>query len=357
VYGVILAGGKGKRFWPRSRGARPKQLLDVTGAGSMLSLTWRRLAAFIPPERIFLLTIEEQASAIHEELPALPPAHIFIEPVGRNTAPSIAVAAELVRRGGGADEPCLVCPADHVIADEDAFRRVAAAAAAFAAEREALVTFGIVPSHPATGYGYIESGAGAGVEGGVSFLEAKRFHEKPDAARAAEYLRAGTYFWNSGIFVWRPSVYLAAWSRFLPEGASPLAAIAAALGTGAERETIAREYPRMPAVSVDYGILEKAGNVVVAPVEFGWSDVGSWDALFGLLGADEAGNAGAGGMELVDCKRNLFFNPGGFTAAVGVDDLVVVVDGGAVLVCRRGESERVREITESLERKNRGDLL
>lgn len=357
MYGVILAGGKGKRFWPRSRAARPKQLLDVAGGGSMLSLTWRRLAAFIPPERIFLLTIEEQAAAIRGELPALDPANIFIEPAGRNTAPSIAVAAALARRGGGPDEPLLVCPADHVIGDEEEFRRVAAAAAAYASARDALVTFGVVPTHPATGYGYVEAGDGAGVEGGVTFFAAKRFHEKPDAARAAEYLRAGTYFWNSGIFVWRPSVYLSAWSRFLPEGAAPLEAIAASLGTKAERATIAREYPRMPAISVDYGILEKAENVVVAPAEIGWSDVGSWDALFALLGADASGNAGAGGMELVDCSGNLFFNPGGFTAAVGVDGLVVVVDGATVLVCRRGESERVREITESLERKKRGDLL
>lgn len=357
MYGVILAGGKGKRFWPRSRAARPKQLLDVAGTGSMLSLTWRRLASFIPPERIILLTVEEQAPAARGELPALLPSNVFVEPVGRNTAPSIAVAAEIVRRRGGADEPCLVCPADHVIGDEESFRRLAASAAAFAKRRDALVTFGVVPSYPATGYGYIETGAPAGEESGVPFFAAKRFHEKPEAARAAAYVSAGTYYWNSGIFVWRPSVFLAAWTRYLPGGAEPLAAIAAALGTADEGGIVAREYPRMPAVSVDYGILEKADNVFVAPAEMRWSDVGSWDALFGLLAGDASGNAGAGARELVDCERSLFFNPEGFTAAVGVSDVIVVVDGGTVLVCRRGESERVREIVEALERKKRAELL
>ncbi len=357
MYGVILAGGKGKRFWPRSRAARPKQFLDIAGEGSMLSLTWRRLSAFIPPERILVVTVDEQARPVREELPALLPGNVFVEPEGRNTAPAIAVAAALARRRGAAEEPLLVCPADHSIRGEAELGRIVAAASALAGKRDALVTFGVVPAFPATGYGYIESGESVAVEDGVSFFEAKRFHEKPDAARAADYLRAGTYFWNSGIFLWRPSVYLAAWARFLPEGVAPLEAIEAAIGTAAERETIEREYPRLPAISVDYGILEKAGNVVVAPADIGWSDVGSWDSLFDMLAADAAGNAGAGGRELVDCKRNLFFNPGGFTAAVGVDDIIVVVDGGTVLVCRRGESQRVREITDSLERNDRKELL
>jgi mannose-1-phosphate guanylyltransferase len=355
MYGVILAGGKGKRFWPYSRAAKPKQFLDITGEGSMLAVTFRRIAALVSPDRIFILTLEELVPLVRNEVPRLPKGHIFAEPVGRNTAPSIAVAAALVRRAGG-DEPFLVCPADHTIADEGAFRRAVRAAAVVAARRDVLVTFGVVPTYPATGYGYIEAGRELDTSRGVSVLEAKRFHEKPDAKRAAAYVRR-RYFWNSGIFLWRPSVFLDAWSRHLDGGLAPLDAIERALGTRNLRRVAAREYPRMPAISVDYGILEKARNVVVVPAAVGWSDVGSWDSLLDLLPTDRRGNAGAGELELVDAHNSLFFNPGGVTAAVGVDDLIVVVKGTTVLVCRRGESQRVREIIERLEKSKCTALL
>lgn len=345
MYGVILAGGKGTRFWPASRADKPKQFLDITGEGSMLSLTWKRLSAFIPPERIIVLTVEPLVRLVRRELPRLRADHLFVEPVGRNTAPSIAVAAALVRRFGG-DEPFLVCPADHSIADERAFRRVVRAGAAVAASRDELVTFGVVPAYPATGYGYIEAGRALGGRGAARRVT--KFHEKPDAKRAAAYCRARRYFWNSGIFIWRPSVFLEAWARFIPGGARPLAAIERSLGGRAARRVVEREYPRMPSISVDYGILEKAPNVVVMSADIGWSDVGSWDSLFDLLRADGRGNAGAGRMEIVDSRNNLLFNPGGVTAAVGVEDLIVVVDGRNALVCKRGESQRVREIADRL---------
>lgn len=356
MYGVILAGGRGKRFWPYSRAAAPKQFLDITGEGSMLALTFRRLSALMPPERIFVLTLEDLIGAVRKELPGLGRNRVFAEPVGRNTAPSIAVAAALVRRAGG-DEPMLVCPADHTIADERAFRRAVTAAATVAARRDVLVTFGVTPSYPATGYGYIEAGRVFERAKGYDVLAVKRFHEKPDAKRAAAYVRAHRYYWNSGIFLWRPSVFMDAWARHLPGGRAPLAAMARALGTREFRRVVAREYRKMPAISVDYGILERADNVVVIPADIGWSDVGSWDSLFEILGTDARGNAGAGRLELVDARNSLFFNPGGVTAAVGVDGIIVVVDGTTVLVCKRGDSQRVREIIDQLEKKKRTDLL
>ena len=356
MYGVILAGGKGKRFWPYSRAAKPKQFLDVTGGGSMLALTYRRLAGLMPSDRILVLTTEDLVPLVRKGLPRLGRDAVFAEPVGRNTAPSIAVAATIVRRMGG-DVPFLVCPADHMIAKEEAFRRAVLAASGFAGKRDVLVTFGIVPPYPATGYGYVEAGVELETKSGITLFKAKRFHEKPGAAKAAAYVRARRYYWNSGIFLWRPSVFLTAWSRYLPEGEAPLAEIEHALGTRGLRRVVAREYPKMPAVSVDYGILEKAANVVVIPADIGWNDVGSWDSLFDLLRADRRGNTGAGRLELVDSRDNLFFNPEGVTAAVGVDNLIVVVEGKTVLVCRRGDSQRVREIIDRLEKKHRTDLL
>lgn len=356
MYGVILAGGKGTRFWPYSRAARPKQFLDITGGGSMLALTYRRLAGLVPEDRILVFTSEELVSLVRKEVPRLRPSAIFAEPEGRNTAPAIAVASALVNRLGG-DTPFLVCPADHAVADEGAFRRAVRAARFFAGAREALVTFGIVPSYPATGYGYVEAGSKLEERGGVALFKAKRFHEKPGARKAASYVRARRYYWNSGIFIWRPSVFRAAWARYIPEGEKPLAAIERALGTRGLQRVVRREYPKMPAISVDYGILEKAANVVVVPADMGWNDVGSWDSLFDLLRADSQGNAGAGRLDLVDSRNNLFFNPEGETAAVGVDNLIVVVHGRTVLVCRRGDSQRVREIIARLQRERRTDLL
>lgn len=356
MYAAILAGGKGKRFWPFSRNVRPKQYLDITGGGSMLSLTYGRLNEFIPLDRLFLLTLEEQLSLVREELPRLPVENIFTEPVGRNTAPSLAVAAGMVRQRGE-DEPILCCPADHLIRDVDAFRSLVEAAAVIAAERDVLITFGIRPDRPATGYGYIEAGDPVDARDGKSFHAVDKFHEKPDEERAAEYVRSGNFFWNSGIFLWRPSVFLSAWSRHLPEGVAPLGRVVAALGTDAEAETVRDEYPKMPSISVDYGILEKADNVLVAPADFDWNDVGSWDALFDILQSDGSGNVSLGETEILGSQGNLFFNPDGVTAAIGVEDLVVVVKDTTVLVCKRGQSEKVKELIESIEGKGRKELL
>jgi mannose-1-phosphate guanylyltransferase len=356
VYAVILAGGKGRRFWPLSRSARPKQYLDITGEGSMLSLTYRRVTEFIPPERLLLLTLEEQMPLVRDALPQLPKENIFAEPVGRNTAPSLAVAAEMVRQRGG-DVPMLCCPADHLIRDVGAFGALAKAAAVVADAGDFLVTFGIKPDRPATGYGYIEAGDAIEERDGKSFLAVKRFHEKPDVQRAEEYVRSGNFYWNSGIFLWRPSVFLSAWSRYLPEGAGPLQRLAGALQTGGGGDVIREEYSNMPSISVDYGILEKTDNVLVTPADFDWSDVGSWDALFDILRSDGAGNVSLGEIEVLGSRGNLFYNPGGVTAAIGIEDIVLVANGTTILVCKRGESERVKELMHSIESKGKEELL
>ena len=356
MYAVILAGGKGKRFWPYSRNERPKQFLNITGEGSMLAVTFDRLAGMVPPEQILLLTLNEHVAIVREELPALPAGNIFSEPVGRNTAPSLAVGAAMVRRMGG-DVPMICCPADHVIRDYDAFRDVVGAAERVAAGRDVLITFGIKPRYAATGYGYIEAGPGAEVQDGHSFHRVVKFHEKPDEERAEEYISTGNFFWNSGIFMWRPSVFLAAWERCLPEGAEPLRRIADSLGGERGEEIVAAEYPRMPATSVDYGILERIENTVVFPTELGWSDVGSWDALSEILSKDDSGNVGTRLIGTIDSSNNIIFNPNGVTAVIGVEDIIVVVDGGTVLVCKRGQSQRVRDLVEAIEKKGIDQFL
>jgi mannose-1-phosphate guanylyltransferase/mannose-6-phosphate isomerase len=306
------------------------------------------MRSFLPAERILVLTAADQADAVRSDLSELIPGNLFAEPVGRNTAPSLAAAAAIVR-ARGSDDSVLCCPSDHLIADEEAFR-AAVAAAGEAAAGDVLVTFGIEPTGPETGYGYIEAAAGEPERG---ILKVERFHEKPDRDTARGYLEKGNFFWNSGIFVWRPSVFIEAWDAFLPEGTEPLRGIESAAGEGREAEAAAELYPRMPSISVDFGILEKADNVIVVPVSMGWSDVGSWDALGEILDGDASGNSGTGEMELIDSSGNIIYNPEGFTAVVGVDDIIVAVSGGRVLVCRKGESQRVREILQRLEEKDR----
>ncbi|MBD3180311.1 MAG: NTP transferase domain-containing protein, partial [Candidatus Latescibacteria bacterium] len=344
MYAVILAGGKGRRFWPASSEKRPKQFLSIAGERSMLSITYERLSSFIPPEKIILITVEDQIELARKELPDLPSCNLVAEPSGRNTAPALALAALMVRERSG-DEPLLACPADHLITERDNFTDLAVRASGFAADSEILITFGIKPEYAATGYGYIESG-GEINGGGGNILEVRRFHEKPERDLAEDYIRRGGFFWNSGIFVWRPSVFLQAWEVYLPSGSQPLREIAGSIGKPEMTRVIKKNYPRLPAISVDYGILEKAENVAVIPGELGWNDVGSWDALYDIHEADGKNNISIGDSEAIDSGGCIFYNPGGFTAAIGVKDIIVVSRDGIVMVCRRGESQKVREIVD-----------
>lgn len=357
MHAVILAGGEGKRFWPLSTAEKPKQFIDIAGYGSMLSVTFNRISNIVPPERILIFTVRRQYDLVRSELPDIPAGNIFAEPVGRNTAPSLAVAAMMVLKRWG-DDPMICCPSDHIISGEEEFCRVASAAAGIAGNNDVLVTLGIRPDRPATGYGYIECGkpfADDGESPGERGKEerspfmVRRFHEKPAAEVAEGYLERGGFLWNSGMFIWRPSVFLSAWNSYVPEGAGPLDRMAASMSDDPDIALIDEEYPKMPSLSVDYGILEKAGNVLVIPADIGWTDVGSWDALYEMMDKDADGNAARGAAVSVDASGNLFFNPRGKTAAVGVHDLIVVSDGGNVLVCRRGQSQRVKDLLEDNE--------
>ncbi|RKZ07976.1 mannose-1-phosphate guanylyltransferase [bacterium] len=355
MYAVILAGGRGKRFWPVSISKKPKQFVDIDGTDSMLASTFRRISSFIDKDEIIILTQEGMVDQVVEAIPGFDRARVFAEPVGRNTGPSIAAASILIRKFAG-DVPFITCPADHMIDNVEMFVKASRYAGRLASENDVLVTFGIKPKFAATGYGYIETGD-TFLSDELDSFRVKSFHEKPDADTASRYLEAGNFFWNSGIFVWRPSVFLDSVARYMPDALVVLNHLEEAIDRGDFDKVFRKEYEKMPSISVDYGVLEKADNVVTLPVDLGWSDVGSWDALYELLARDENGNAGRGDYLSVGSKGNLLFNPDGFVASIDVDDVIVAVLGGAVLVCKRGSSQKVKELVELMEKRGLNRFL
>jgi mannose-1-phosphate guanylyltransferase len=340
---VILSGGSGTRLWPLSRAARPKQMLDLTGSGSMLAMTAGRVA---DPHRFaapWVVAGTGQAEAIEQALPAL--GKLILEPAARNTAPAIALAALAAEP----DDLLLILPSDQLIADAAGFRAAVARAAPYAREGW-IVTFGMAPDRAETGYGYVERGAELG--GGVH--RAERFVEKPDAATAARYLAGGRHDWNGGIFLMRAGTYLDALEAHAPDIArAARAAMEAAPRDGLRIHPGEAAFARSPAVSIDYAVMEKAEKVAVAPVSVGWSDVGSWEALLEVSQRDVDGNALSGDVIALGASGCLIRSDGPLVAAIGVEDLVVVATADAVLIVPKAESQRVKEIVEGLKEKGR----
>ena len=325
---VILSGGAGTRLWPLSRAGRPKQLLDLTGGGSMLALTAARVADPALYSAPAIVAGEDQAEAVSAELPG---ARLLLEPCSRNTAPAIALAA----LEAAPDDLLLVLPSDHLVRDPAGFNAAVRRAAPFAREGW-IVTFGMKAERPETGYGYVERGAALG-EG---VFAAERFVEKPDAATAAGFVAGGRHDWNGGIFLMRSGTYLDALERHAPE-------ILACVREG--------RFAEAPALSIDYAVMEKAGKVAVAPVDIGWSDIGSFEALRDSAERDSDGNALAGDVLAIDVHGCLIRSDGPLVAALGVEDLVIVATEGAVLVAPRAQSQRVKEIVEALKARGRGE--
>lgn len=345
TYAVVMAGGSGTRFWPASRKARPKQFLPISGGQPMLAETCARLAGLVPLERTLVVTAESQAELVRRTLPGLPRENVLCEPAARNTAPCVAFAAEEIARRAP-DSLQIVLPADHVIRPLEAFQRTLRAALAAATREEALVIFGVRPDHPATGYGYIEAGATLAELDGEPLYAVKRFVEKPDRARAEQFLAAGTFLWNSGMFVWHTRAIRAALATHAP-------AIAAGFARLAAGEALERVYPQLPSVAIDVAVLEKAANVRMLPIGYGWNDVGSWSALPEVHAPDAQGNwrALSGGARLVaeDARGCVAYAEGDeVIALVGVRDLVVVRAGRATLVCPRERAQDVKKIVERL---------
>ena len=356
MFAVIMAGGKGSRFWPRSREKMPKHLLDIQGERTIVRETVDRIRPLVPPERTLIVTGRSHAAELIRQLPDIPAENILIEPVGRNTAPCIGLAA-LHIRNRVPDAVMLVLPSDHRIGDEITFRKVLAAAGRIAAEGSSLVTIGIRPTGPETGYGYIEQGDPFPSGEHDEIHRVRSIREKPPLEQAREFLRRGSFLWNSGMFVWRASTILEAIEKFLPELHAGLLQIREALGTEREEEIVGEVYSAQKAVSIDYGVMEKAKNVLVVSRDFDWSDLGSWDALWEVSEKDENGNVIRGAWIGIDAFDSLVHSPGKMVALVGVRDLLVVETDDALLVCRRGRSQDVRKVVEALEKDGRKHYL
>jgi mannose-1-phosphate guanylyltransferase len=357
VYPVVMAGGSGTRFWPLSRRSRPKQFLDLAGEGPLLAATVRRLPPLALPADTYVVCGPAHARAARRLLKGVPAANVLVEPCARNTAPCVGLAALHVaardRKG-----VMLMLPADHHIARPDAFRAALAQAAGLAAKGH-IATIGIRPHAPETGYGYLKVGAklpkGRGRAGAH---RVERFVEKPDVITAARYLADGHYLWNSGIFAFRADVILDEIRRAMPVLGEQLGAIQKALGTPAYKRTLARVFPDCPSISIDYGVMEKSQQIVVVPADFGWSDVGSFAALPDVRSTDHVGNVAEGEALVIDGQNNVVLAVGGRPVAViGLEGVVVVDAGDAILVCKKDRAQDVRKAVDELARRGRDEVL
>jgi len=353
---VIPAGGGGTRLWPRSRQSTPKQFLDIVTPGrTMLQETVDRVSPdLVSPDHLYVITSARHAGTAAEQLGGTPRGNIIGEPMGRDSAPAIGLMAALLERRLGGDAVMIVLPADHVILDVAAFRR-ALNAAADAARDGYLVTLGIPPTGPDTGFGYIQRGDS--ISDAVHTV--KQFREKPDRETAQAYVESGEYYWNAGMFIAKVSHFRDLYRRYLPDLEPVLASLVDAVGTAAEPDVFATEFPKLTKISFDYAIAEKAERVAVVPAKMGWNDVGSWARLADVLGdsADENGSITVGHVRIVGSQNALVYSPDKMVALIGLDDVVIVDTPDALLVAHRSRSEEVKKIVDQLNADGRKDLL
>jgi mannose-1-phosphate guanylyltransferase len=349
LHAIIMAGGSGTRFWPRSRRDRPKQLLRLAGESTMLQQTVARVEHLVPPERVFIITGADQAEATRAQLPELPSGNIVAEPAPRDTAPCVALAAGMVASRDPSGT-MIVMPADHVIEPVEAFRTsVQAAVEVVDDDPTALVTFGVTPNRPETGYGYIERGEELAKKQGIPVYRVLQFREKPDRQTAERFVAAGNFLWNAGIFVWRARTILDAIREYRPRLGEGFEPIRQALGTSDEGEALARHFPQLERVPIDKAVMEHAPNVRVLEVPYDWNDVGDWRALAALLERDATGNAIQGHVVARDTRDSIIISDdGGIVATLGVDDLVVVHSGKATLVARKDRLDDLKALVEGL---------
>lgn len=355
MYSVIMAGGRGSRFWPRSRKKSSKQTLNIIGKNTMIQDTVRRLIPIGGADKIIIITNALLLDEIRKQLPEIPPENVIAEPAGRSTAPCIGLAAVLVRnRAPGAVMACFA--ADHLIEDVARFHADVKFAGQVAAELDTLVTFGVPVFRPDTGFGYIQAGEIVREGEGLA-RRVVRFVEKPGRETAERFMKDPDYFINSGMFVWKTDTFLAEMERHLPKMHEGLMKIAAALGTPFELKALNEEFAKFESVSVDYGIMEKSDRVVMVTAGFGWNDIGSWESLHHVWPKDGAGNAVIGRKLVMDTEGCLIYSPKKLVAAIGLKDMIIVETDDALLVCRKDRAQDVSRIIEELRKKKLEEYL
>ena len=351
---LIMAGGRGERFWPKSRRSLPKQFLSLTDDGkTMIQLTVERILPLVAPEDIYIATNRDYKALVREQLPEVPEENILCEPVGKNTAPCIGLGAEHMKKKYG-DAMMLVLPSDHLIKYNTIFINTLEDAIDVAAEGKNLVTIGITPDAPETGYGYIRLKSN---ERCRRAFKVDRFVEKPDLERAKEYLASEEYLWNSGMFVWKVSTVLENLQKYLPDTFAGLERIGAAVGTADEQAVLEKEFSAFKAESIDYGIMEKAKNIYILTGAFGWDDVGSWLAVGRIKKSNEFDNVIDGNVITVDTKNTIVQGGKKLLAVVGVKDLIIVDTEDALLVCDKHSAGSIKKVVENLQICNRTEYL
>jgi len=349
---VIMAGGVGSRFWPKSRAKEPKQLLNLFSASSMIQNTVERMKGLVRDENIFIITNKIQKVLIAKQLPQLPIENIIEEPFGKNTAAAIGLASIIIDKKIK-NAVTIVLPADHLINDTKEFQRVIKEASDFAYIEKSLVTIGINPTRPDTGYGYIQ----------IDEIEAQTFHkvirfaEKPNYDTAKRFLEAGDFFWNSGMFIWRVDVILCEIAEYMPDLYEGIQTISHVIGTSDYDDVLAKVYGQLKSISIDYGIMEKSHNVRLIKGKFDWSDVGSWDAVYHLLEKDNKGNVGKGDVYFGNTNGTYVNSENKFTAVIGVNNLLVINTDDATLVCHRDYAQDVKLIVDYLKMNKKDELL
>ena len=343
-YCVIMAGGVGARFWPRSRRMMPKQFLDILGTGrSFIRQTYERFAPMVPAENFLVVTNQNYKDLVLQHLPELRPEQVLCEPIGRNTAPCIAYAAYTLLKQDPEAE-MIVTPSDHLILDEESFRKIISECLDFAAEHDALMTVGIKPTRPDTGYGYIQ------VSDDQPVSKVKCFTEKPNLELAQTFLQCGEFFWNSGIFIWKVRTIIEAFGKYLPEHDALFRGVMRALGTEAENNAVNMAFSECRSISIDYGVMEKADNVYVRCGEFGWSDVGTWGSVYQHARKDRYANAApAEGCYLYDTRSSIISLPEGKVAVIsGLKEYIVVDTDDVLMICPRAEEQNIKKFIDEV---------
>jgi len=357
MYGIIMAGGIGKRFWPMSCKKKPKQFLYLFGSQSMIRMTFDRLQPLISPKNILVITNKNHKKLTEKHLPGLPPENIIGEPMGKDTAPCIGLSA-LLTMAQDPEAVQVVLPADHLITDIKEFQRIIALGAELASQKDCLITIGIKPTRPETGYGYIQWDSISDEKilpkqfYTKDILKVKTFAEKPNLATAKRFMESGDFLWNSGIFIWKAKTILHELEESLPELHDSLMQVKKHINKKAFSRALLTAYRQIKSISIDYGVMEKSQNVFLLKGDFGWSDVGSWEAFYKLKDKDSSGNVIIGTSELLDSSNNLIISDKNLVAAIGIEDMVIINTNNIVLICPRNRSQDVKGIVDYLTRKN-----